>query len=388
MSSQRIFLLAGEKSGDLLGAKLLDCLINDLPDYSFEGVGGVEMRARSFHSILKSEDFETIGFIDVLFSFFKIRRQFSIVKQHILQTKPQAVVLIDYPGFNLKLAQLLRKHGFKGKIIQYVCPTVWAWGKHRIQQMAERFDLLLTIYPFEHNCFKETSLSVRYVGNPIQENIANHHYDSDWTRLFGIKNSGHMIGIFPGSRKKEIELNLPYLIHAAEKIKKEDPAATFVLSCAHDKVISIIHGLLQTNILKLNQDLFLLPKGYSYELMKDCRSAIAKSGTVCLELALHECPTVVIYKLSRLNRFIAKYLLKIRLPYYCIVNILKQGEVFPELIEKGLTKQNLYRQLKRIYSDAEARNSCIAECRSLPELLRCHEASKNASKAICSLLNL
>jgi len=345
------------------------------------------MREAGLHCFLHSEEFETHGFSDILLSLPKLRRQFFSVRNTILETKPNGVIFIDYPGFNLRMAKALRKKGFEGKLIQYVSPTVWAWGKQRIDQMSRTLDLLMTIYPFEANFFKGTPLNVRYVGNPIQQQINQYDYDANWTRLFGIKEADNLIALFPGSRKTEIQLNLPYQIKAAKLIKKKYPKAVFVISCAHEKIIPSLQQIFHDNSLKLNQDVFLLPKGYAYELMKDCYSAIATSGTVTLELALHQRPTVVIYKLTWLNRLIAKHILRLRLPYYCIVNILKEKTVFPELIEKGLNPQNIFRHFNVLYQDSEARKVCIKECGELPSILKLKDGSVNAANSIMDVLS-
>lgn len=381
-----LFIFAGEKSGDLLGSHLLSALAQKLPHYSLQGVGGPEMRALDFECVMRTEEFEIMGFSEVFRSLPKLKRQFQFIRNHILQEKPEGVVLIDYPGFNLKMANSLRKHGYSGKLIQYISPTVWAWGKQRTEQMEKTLDLLLTIYPFEADCFKDSSLSVKYVGNPIKEIVNKHSYDEDWAKLFGIKDPENIIALFPGSRKGEIQLNLPYQLKAAELLKKEDPALRFVVSCAHEKIMPVMHKIMQENLLKLNHDLFLLPKSYSYELMRDCRSAVAKSGTVTLELALHKCPTVVMYKLTLLNRLIAQYFMKLKLPHYCIVNILEGKTVFPELIAKGLSSQAIFNHLKPLNENTEERRVCIENCQKLPDILLENHASENASHAVSEIL--
>jgi lipid-A-disaccharide synthase len=384
--TQQIFLLAGEKSGDLIGSRLIHSLKNSLPSLSFVGVGGQEMREAGLKGFLKTEEFEIHGFSEVIRSFRKLKRQFQEVLDQILTTQPQAVILIDYPGFNLRLAKALKQKGFKGKIIQYVSPTIWAWGPRRKETMVQTLDLLLTIYPFEPAYFNDTTLSVKYVGNPIYEIVKSHVYDENWAALFGIHAQEQLIALFPGSRKNEIRLNLPYLLNACEQLKKEHPEAVFVVSCAHEKIIPLMHPLLRCYSLKLNHDLFLLPKNYAYELMRDCRTAIAKSGTVTLELALHERPTIVIYKLSLFNRFIAKFLLKLKLPFYCIVNIICGKRVYPELIDKGLNRKNLFSYFQQLNNDTEERKHCIQECQKLPDILEDRKASDEAASAIKELL--
>ncbi|NGX43437.1 MAG: Lipid-A-disaccharide synthase [Chlamydiae bacterium] len=385
--SKRIFLLAGEKSGDLLGSFLIKALRQRLPEHFLFGVGGPEMRGEGMECLLHTEDFEIMGFSDILRSLPKLRRQFRTVRDHILQTKPDATIFIDYPGFNLRMAKTLRERGYRGKLVQYISPTVWAWGKHRTEHMAKTLDLLMTIYPFENAHFSKTSLNVKYVGNPINEIINKHTYDEQWARLFGIKDPENLVAIFPGSRKGEIQLNLPYQLKAAELLKKENPELCFAISCAHEKIMPLMHHILHGNSLQLNKDIFLLPKAYSYELMRTCRSAIAKSGTVTLELALHQCPTVVVYKLSLLNRLIAQFFLRLNLPHYCIVNILSGKTVFPEIIEKGLTPQRIYQELKKLHNNTEERKTCIEQCRKLPSILQDNDTSSLAAKAVEELIS-
>src|SRR5690606_11682232 len=139
----------------------------------------------------------------------------------------------------------LRKHGYKGKIIQYISPTVWAWGKSRIEKMVDTLNLLLTIYPFESACFESTSLNVKYVGNPIREIVQKHRYVDGWANLFGIEDTRNLVAIFPGSRKGEIQLNLPYQLKVAEMMKKKDPSIVFAISCAHEKILPVMHQMLK-----------------------------------------------------------------------------------------------------------------------------------------------
>lgn len=384
--SQSLFLIAGEKSGDMLGGSLLQALKEQLPGYTFMGVGGQEMRQEGMECILRTEDFELHGFSDIIGSLPKLRRQFNLIRKKILDEEPEAVIFIDYPGFNMRMAKSLRKHGFKGKLVQYVCPTIWAWGAKRKEKMENTLDLVLSIYPFEPAYFEGSPLKVEYVGNPVKGIVQKHKYDDSWPSLFGIKKTENLIAIFPGSRKGEIQRNLPYQLKTCEMLKKENPNLVFAISCAHEKIMPVMHPMLRNVSLKLHQDLFLLPKTYSYELMRDCRSALAKSGTVTLELALHQKPTVVLYKLTRLNRLIAQFILRLKLPHYCIVNILSDKTVYPEIIEKGLSAQNLYKKFKPLNDNTEERKQCIEQCQDLNEILQEKDASQQAALAVRELI--
>lgn len=381
-----MFVFAGELSGDMHGGRLIRALKQEIEHLTVSGVGGPEMRSQEIDNVLRMEDFEVMGFSDVLASLPRLWRQFNVIRDHLLEHSPDVAIFIDSPSLSLRMARVLRKRGYKGKIIQYICPTVWAWGKHRIQEMANHFDLLLTIYPFEAAYFANVSLPVKYVGNPVQEMIRQYNYDTDWKKILRVKATDHLIALFPGSRGAEIRRNLPKQLEAAKLLQKQYPEATFAISCAHDRNMPLVKDILFKSHLLNNKSFFLVPKAYSYDLMHTCRSAIAKSGTVTLELALHKCPTVVVYELTLLNRFMAKYVLGVNLPYYCIVNILGNRSIFPEFIERGYTPENLYLQLKTMHARGPEREKCLAGCQEIQALLESGSASEQAAQAIADII--
>lgn len=384
--SNNVFIFAGELSGDMHGGLLVKALKNLMPSLSFSGVPGPELRAQGVAELLRMEDFEVMGFSDVFRALPRLLQQFFYVRDYILETSPQVAIFIDSPSFSLRMAAKLRKAGFKGKIIQYISPTVWAWGENRVDQMAATFDLLLTIYPFEAAYFARTALNVQYVGNPLQEAILQHQYDPHWDKLFGVKHKDHLIALFPGSRTSEIVRNLPKQLEAAKLLQKEDSRISFAISCAHEHNMELVQEILKKSQLQHNKEVVFIPKSHSYELMRAARSAIAKSGTVTLELALHQCPTVVVYQLTLLNRLIAKHILRVNLPHYCIVNILKQKTIFPELIAQGFTPQNLYHLLKSLHEAGGTRDQCLQDCREIQQQFHEAHASQHAASAIAALL--
>lgn len=382
-SIDSLFIFAGELSGDLHGGNLLRAMkIGCKETFKVSGVAGPELRNQGVTGPLQMEDFMVMGFSDVLKSLPRILWQFRQVRNHILETNPDVAVFIDSPSFSLPMAKSLRKAGYKGKIVQYISPTVWAWGKKRIQKIADSFDLLLTVYPFEAQCFVDTSLRVEYVGNPLREAIKNYQYNSDWKTLFGIEPAKKILALFPGSRKGEISRNLSSQLEAAKMLCKLYPETLLAISCAHENSHEIIQQIVEESGLKINKEVFFIPKAYSYDLMRDCHSAIAKSGTVTLELALHECPTVVTYKLSKLNKWVAQYVLKVNLPHYCIVNILKQACVFPELITNGCLPKDILNNIIPLFASGPARETCITQCKDVQNLLQENDSSVRAAQAI------
>lgn len=383
VKKKHLFIFAGEQSGDLHGSHLMRSIKEFGSPYYFSGVAGPAMRAEGIEAILPMEKFAVMGFSDVFKALPRLYKQFYLVRDYILKAKPEAVLFIDYPGFNLRMAKSLRRAGYRGKLVHYICPSVWAWGKKRIQHMTNTLDMLLTIFPFEPQCFSHTSLNVKYIGNPLHEYISKHPYDDNWKSQFPkLHTTGQLIAIFPGSRLGEIKRNLGKQLQAAVLFQKKYPETVFAISCSNDILKTLIEKMIKaTGLTKATT----VPKKYTYELMRDCHSAIAKSGTVTLELALHKRPTVVVYELSKLNRFIAKFLIRLNMPHYCIVNILRNKRVFPELIESGFHKENLFLELEKIHT-GNLREECLYECKQLLELFHEKEATRNAAIAIGELL--
>ncbi|MBP9841376.1 MAG: lipid-A-disaccharide synthase [Simkaniaceae bacterium] len=317
----KFFLFAGELSGDKLG----ESIMKKLQGHELLGVGGPKMRAQGLKCTIPTESFLVMGFIDILkhlprlcFLFYKIRKQ-------ILKGQIDTVILIDYAEFNLKLASSLRKKGYRGKIIQYVCPSVWAWRKHRIEIMESTLDEVMTLFPFEVECF--TKLKATFVGHPL-------------AKLPLIEREPKYLTIFPGSRTKEIQRNLPLQLKVAKRLSQH-----IAISVSHDKHRTLIEKLAPG---------VLLFSGSS--IIKETESAIATSGTICLELALAKVPTLVTYAITPLDLFIAQKIFKIKLPHYCIVNIIAGKELFPEFFGPHFTEENLMKGFKTLSKEAVETN--------------------------------
>ncbi len=381
---QKIIFFAGEPSGDLHGSHVLKKLRILLPTAEFSGVGGPKMRNVGLATLLyRMEDFAVMGFIDVLKSLPKLISQFRQLSRKIFQENPQAVVLIDYPDFNLRLAKSLRKQGYKGKIVHYISPSVWAWRANRVYTMVKNIDLLLTIYPFESQYYAKTTLPVNFVGNPLSEYLAVYPYNNDWKKSFDISEKSSIIALFPGSRLAELHANLPLQLKAVEMLLKQETTPRIVaISCNSPEHADLILNEVARYQFSNIHRVIVVPGTLTYELMRDSRVAVAKAGTVTLELALHHCPTVVIYKLSKLNYYIFKYLVRLNLPHYCIVNILSQKEVFPEYFDKGLNPERIFNYLVQMDRETSRRKACLEDCEYLSNSLSGFTASEHAAKAI------
>lgn len=344
-------------SGDLHGAKLIEELLAKRPNLNIGAVAGPKMRALPIHSFFSMENLQVMGFIDVILALPKIIKQFFAIRKKILELNPKAVVLIDYPGFHLRLERSLRRKGYRGKLIHMVCPTVWAWNKQWIPRMAETLDLLLAFFPFEKECFAHTKLPVRYVGHPLTVPVAS------FTPSDLYNTNQKILAIFPGSRKAEIARNLPLQLAAAQKLQKLDPSLRIEISRATD------------------------PVEKNYDLMRASHLAIATSGTVTLELALHGTPTVVNYAIRPIDRFIAQKIFRIDLPFYCIANIIVNKSVFPELFGPHFTEEQLFFWAQKLWFDEAARRACVEGCSEVRKSLGMNKAAQDAAQALLSIVD-
>jgi lipid-A-disaccharide synthase len=383
-----IFLICGEHSGDQHASLFMQKLLQKNPKIKVSGVLGPKLRELNILPFMKMEDFRVMGFIDVLLSFPKIYKQYNRLLKHILETQPKSVVFVDYPGLNLRLAKKLREKGYKGKLIHFVCPQVWAWGSKRIPQIQRDLDLLLSIFPFEKKIFpKKKNFRMEYVGNPSVEFISSLKYNSNWKSKIGIEENKKIIGVFPGSRRKEIKSNFPRMLRTLEKFKKNHNDACFVISIADQELGEYILSWCKTSSLKLNEDLFFVDREDTPSLMKDCHTACAKSGTVNLELGLMKKPTVVVYNVSTLNYFLGIYLFKVKLKFFCIVNIVMNKEVFPELMYKQFSSRNLSQHLERLYSKGNVRKQVLKDCDELYQKLSEKTCSEETARLITETIS-
>lgn len=377
MSTSDLFVFAGEASGDLYGKELVRSLKKENKTLRIFGVAGPLMRQEGVETLLEMEEFQVIGFFDVLICLPKLIKKFYFLRREILKRNPSIALFIDYPGFCLRQERSLRKKGYQGTIVHAIAPTVWAWGKKRISLIEKNVDILLTLFPFEKELFPTSSLQVEYVGHPLEKKIPPQ----------GRKKTGQkkFIGIFPGSRKKEILRNIPFQLDAIRHLFQKDPSLSFYISLAHPECSPLIFSLAADLKKELKEHLLFLSLDEKEQMMGKTLFAIAKSGTITLELALHEIPCIVIYAITALDLFLVRYLLRINLPHYCIVNILMKKEIFPELYGPNLTHKNLIFWAEEFLQKKDLLQEKVKECRTMRLHLTKENEPQDAAQAILSL---
>lgn len=377
MKHYDLFIIAGEVSGDLHGEEVVAALKKKIPHLKIAGVAGPKMRNLGVECIVPMESFQVMGFIDVFLALPRLFKLFYQLKRTIIAMRPKAVLFIDYPGFNLRLAKSLKKSSFKGALCHYICPSVWIWGKKRIPVMQDVLDKLFTILPFEKEIFDPSKLDVQFVGHPLIERLENAPSGN-----LEIPKDKKLIALFPGSREKEILRNFPLQIKIAEQLNAEFSDLSFAISISHPRFQSILKQLIGQSTLKEKQDFIWVDGEQRYALMQKAHAAIAKSGTVTLELALHQIPTVVMYAVTPLDKWIAYDVLRIRPSFYCLVNLIAKEEVYPELIGPNLTEETLYRESKKMLFDTQRREHCMEQCKKVHFLLGEHKASEKIAEEL------
>jgi lipid-A-disaccharide synthase len=370
-----LFILAGEPSGDLQGAHLLEALYSRKPNLHIAGVAGPRMRAFPIECRTRMEELQVMGFTDVVRALPRIWRLFRQIRSEILRLQPKTVVCIDYPGFNIRLERSLRRHGYRGRLIHYICPTIWAWGKGRIPIMAQNLDLLLTIFPFEKNCFSQTTLQVEYVGHPLVKKILQHRSFEHFKERYHLDNTKKILAIFPGSRKTQIERNFPIQLQTARRLQDSHKDIQIAISLAHPDLESF---LTIPNTRLIHPD-------HHYDLMQHSFLALATSGTVTLELALFQTPTIVNYAINPFDVFLAQKIFRINLPHYAMVNILGGKTIFPELFGPDLTIDSLWGKASEFWDQPDMRGQCQFECARVRDMLGNSDAAEKAAEMILLL---
>ena len=385
MSLDSCFIFVGEHSGDLHASALMAAMRRIKPAVEFSGVGGPLMQREGLHLLFPFEEMHLFGAMEILWRLPSLIKRFYQTCDWILRKKPDAVILVDSPEWNLRLGISLRRAGYSGRIIYYIAPTVWAWRKGRIKQLEKFADLLLCIFPFELPYFKGSPFLTQFVGHPLLDRIAQEPVNEAWRESCGIPEAKRALALFPGSRRSEIDRLFPRMLEVTKQLKRNDPELQIMISSADTAFNSPIQDHLQRAQLMNHPSYVCVPSAHRYAMMRSAQCALAKSGTVTLELALHGVPSAVVYDLSPCDRWIAWYLARIRLPFYCIVNILAGTQVYPEWVKEPFQPHLVAKELLLLQEEGERRRFVIDACHKIREQLGAQEgksASDRAAEAI------
>jgi lipid-A-disaccharide synthase len=368
--AKRIYFVAGEASGDEHGAALMGSLRELAPDCQFSGRGGPQMKALASGSVRDWVDAAAVvGLWEVVKRYAYFRAQMAETLREIENAKPDAVVLIDYPGFNLRLARTLRQRSPSLKIIYYISPQVWAWNRGRIGQMARYLDLMLCIFPFEAELYNASGLPTVFVGHPMIENLA--------LRKTGETRDPHLIGLFPGSRSREVKKIFPVMFKAAGVILEKSPGTRFEIAAASEALHREIKRLMPTSVLR---DRCSVVTGESAGTMQRAFAGMVASGTATLESAFFRMPFVLVYKVSWPTYFAARFLMRTR--FLGMPNVLADREIVPEFLQHEARPKAVAAATLRLVDNSRAREEMLANFDEVIAKLGEAGASAKAARAI------
>ncbi len=371
----RIFLVAGEISGDLHGANLIRALRELRPGLSFLGAGGDRMEELCREPFLNWTDEAVVGLWDVLKKYPYFKGQFQKMLRQIEEMHPAAVVLIDYPGFNLRLARAIKQKNPRQKIIFFISPQVWAWNRRRIPRMAKILDLMICIFPFEVELYERSGLKTVFVGHPLLE-------DLDRDRDKRLERDPDLIGLFPGSRMREVTRIAPAMIAAAERLSVESEGEVrFVLAAARKDHVPVLESLLAESGLGERAEIRL---GEAHQLMQRCGVGMMASGTATLEAAAFGMPYVIVYKVAWLTWLVGKMLVKV--DHLGIVNIITGQEIVPEFLQDQADPTAIAGAVKNLREDPANRDRMLTELAAVIETLDRGDAARRAAEAIAQEL--
>lgn len=365
----KYYIIAGEASGDLHGSNLIKEIAKQDKDAQFRYFGGDLMAAAGGQLVKHYSEMAFMGFWEVLTNIDTILANLKFCKKDILDYQPNAVILIDFPGFNMRIARFAKL--MKIKVLYYISPQVWAWNKSRIKKIKRFVDKMFVILPFEKEFYKQWDYEVNFVGHPLLDAIAQRKKNENFLNQHNLTDKP-IIAILPGSRKQEIAKMLPVMLSVIPYF----PNYQFVVACMESVGAEFYEKYHFQNVsFVYNQ---------TYDLLEHATAALVTSGTATLETALFEVPEVVCYKGNPLSMMLGKWLIKVS--FISLVNLISEKELVKELVQENLTTENLRVQLNKILMDKNHRENLIAEYKILKQKLGSAGASEKTAKLLITFL--
>lgn len=364
----KYYIISGEASGDLHGSNLIKEIRKRDPQANIRAWGGDLMQEAGAELVKHYRELAFMGFVEVISNLGTILRNLRICKEDILDFKPDVLILIDYPGFNIRIAKWAKKEGLK--VVYYISPQVWAWKENRVKTIRTAVDKMIVILPFEKEFYAKWDYEVEYAGHPLVEVIDN--FKSNYSP---VSDQEKVIALLPGSRKQEIAAKLPIML----EVTKNFPEHKFVVARAPGQDDSFYESFIKEykNVSAVSNK--------TYDLLMNSKAALVTSGTATLETALFGVPEVVCYLGSSISYQIAKRLIKVK--YISLVNLIMDKEVVKELIQNELTVENLTAELDKLLNDQDHISQIKKDYAALRDLLsRGGNASSNAAHSIVQLI--
>ncbi len=372
-------IIAGETSGDLHAAHLVKSLRSLNPRIEIFGIGGKCMKDAGVEIIYDIVELAVIGFVEVLKHLSIFKKIFDKLVGLLDTRRPDIVILVDYPGFNLRFAKKVKEKNIP--VIYYISPQIWAWGKERIREIKKCVDKMIVIFGFEEELYKEAGVKVSFVGHPFLDSVRPLWKKEETIRHMHLNHNSIKIALLPGSRAIEIERHLPHMLKACEKIKEKLPDAEFMLSRRQELDKSIYNKIIFSSTIKPHS-----LENRPYEIMDVASLVIVSSGSATLETAIMQRPMVVIYKTSFITWLFAKNLIKI--PDIGLVNVVAGKRIVPELVQFQVNAENIAKEALEILKDRHKQEEIKEELRQVKQKLGSSGAISRASHLIHKFLEL
>jgi lipid-A-disaccharide synthase len=383
LARPKIFISAGEASGEYYGTLVIEAILLLQPQADFFGLGGRRMEALGFRPIVRSEDVAVMGITEVVRHLPRIYREYRRLRASVAAERPDIAILIDFPDVNLSLARRLKQLGVS--VIYFVSPQLWAWKKYRIRSVQRCVDRMLTIFPFEERFYHDHGVDAEFVGHPLAERELPTVTRDEFATQNGLDPAKTWVGLLPGSRGKEIRLNLPEMVQAAAMLGPEVefllPLAPTLTGPQRNHIRALLAELLKSD-----------PKAPNIIVVEDARAvlyharaSIVASGTATVEAALIGNPFVVVYRISPLSYAVAKRVVSV--PHVAMVNLIAGKRIVPELIQGDFQATEVVSQLRLLMDDGEPRARMQANLRRVGEMLRADQSAVGrVAQITCEML--
>ena len=369
----KYYIIAGEASGDLHASNLVAEIKKKDKKAEFRGCGGDLMKAQGVDLLKHYRTMAYMGFVEVAVNLKKVLGNIAMCKKDILDYHPDVVILVDYPGFNLRIADFAHENGFK--VVYYISPQIWAWKRRRVHKIKHSVDKMLVILPFEEEFYKRYGVDVTFVGNPLLDELAKVGTGnrSIFLRRNSLGERREIIALLPGSRRQEVKRTLPVMI----KVASHFPNYQFVVAG-----VSSLDRSLYKDIMG-QSDVFFV-ENQTYELLQNSSAALVTSGTATLETALFSIPEVVCYKATDFSYRLAKWMIKVK--FISLVNLIMDREVVKELIQGDLNEDNLVKELDQLLHNGKRQRRLLEDYEELKDKLGNVGASEKAAEVIIESL--
>ena len=370
---KKIFVLTGEPSGDKLASKVIAKIKNSRSDIEYLSVGGEHLKALGIKSLYDLKEITYLGFTKVLLNVFKIKSKINETVKEILKFEPDILFSVDSPDFTLRVAKEVKKKNKKIKTVHFVAPQVWVWRENRVKKLKSFLDHVLLLFSFEKKYFDKEGIQSTFIGHPLLEDESKSKVDISQI----IKDNKKIFSIYPGSRLSEVNVLIPILFKFIKKMNEKYKDLFFVFHSTTEHVQFIQNLLLKEGFKNCGA---IADEKIKSHILKSSMFAVAKSGTISLEICNSKIPSIIIYKMGTINFFIVKMLVKVK--FANIINIAANEEIIPELLQSSCNPTNIYNTVDKLLSDENAMEKQIAKSQKIISNFKTEKSTEIASSVI------